>query len=191
MCVCVCVCVCVLPKQSISWGFQVWIWAGTFCSLFFHCSKIAPLLFIFGKRVFVCFLLHSMFWSSFCTVFFFFFSFFAHQCSASGFCSFHHHTPFLSFSCEYSVGSAGVDHDALVDLATKHFGKLPHDVSKVPKLTPCRYTGASVSFWFVLDFGWKSSLWFWICILCVPVWSQTVVVWAEVRFDSACVRFLW
>ena len=40
---------------------------------------------------------------------------------------------------------SGVDHDALVRLAEKHFSGLPKEVIGASDVTPCRYTGSDVS----------------------------------------------
>ena len=42
------------------------------------------------------------------------------------------------------VRGLGVDHDALVSLAEKHFTGLRSTYDSHDKLTPCRYTGSEV-----------------------------------------------
>lgn len=44
------------------------------------------------------------------------------------------------------AGAGGVDHDKLVQLAQKHFGKVPYtyDETDIPEMVPCRYTGSDI-----------------------------------------------
>lgn len=44
----------------------------------------------------------------------------------------------------FFVRGLGVDHDALVNLAEKHFTGLRSTYDSHDKLTPCRYTGSEV-----------------------------------------------
>ena len=49
-----------------------------------------------------------------------------------------------SLHCLFCIGT-GVDHDALVELAEKHFGGLRSTYESQDVLQPCRYTGSEVS----------------------------------------------
>ncbi|VVC91162.1 unnamed protein product [Leptidea sinapis] len=41
-------------------------------------------------------------------------------------------------------GAGGVEHNKLVDLASKHLGGLKNTALDVPEITPCRYTGSEI-----------------------------------------------
>ncbi|CAK1601702.1 unnamed protein product [Parnassius mnemosyne] len=41
-------------------------------------------------------------------------------------------------------GAGGVEHERLVDLATKHFSGLKNTAYDIPELAPCRYTGSEI-----------------------------------------------
>ena len=51
------------------------------------------------------------------------------------------------FTSFYFLLVSGVDHDALVRLAEKHFSGLPQNVPNAQELSPCRYTGSEVHLW--------------------------------------------